>query len=117
MHYELSRSVSASPVNEDEPYRVSPYSFSFSTLVAKPALKELKTLGIAFEAHIMSAHRTPALTAGFGRDARKNVFGVIIAVAGMAAHGKEALSPLTRSAAFFPCFHALVRHVHSCIFT
>lgn len=64
-------------------------------LVAKPAFEELKALGIVFEAHIMSAHRTPALTAGFSRDARKNGFGVIIAVAGMAAHLAGAIAANT----------------------
>ncbi len=52
----------------------------------KPACTQLSQLGIPFEAHIMSAHRTPALAAEFARSARDNGFGVIICAAGMAAH-------------------------------
>ena len=52
----------------------------------KPACEQLSQFGIPFEAHIMSAHRTPALAADFAANARKNGFGVIIAAAGMAAH-------------------------------
>ena len=46
----------------------------------------LKELGIPFEAHIYSAHRTPEEAARFARTARENGFGVIIAAAGKAAH-------------------------------
>ncbi|MCL2174550.1 MAG: 5-(carboxyamino)imidazole ribonucleotide mutase [Treponema sp.] len=48
--------------------------------------KRLKDFGIPFEAHVMSAHRTPDRAAEFASNARKNGFGVIIAAAGMAAH-------------------------------
>ncbi|MDD6157915.1 MAG: 5-(carboxyamino)imidazole ribonucleotide mutase, partial [bacterium] len=41
---------------------------------------------IPFEAHILSAHRTPAAAAEFARSARANGFGVLICAAGMAAH-------------------------------
>ena len=54
--------------------------------VVKGACAQLQELGIPFEAHILSAHRTPAAAAGFARDARKNGFGVLICAAGMAAH-------------------------------
>ena len=46
----------------------------------------LKELDIPFEAHVMSAHRTPDQAANFARTAAKNGFGVILAAAGMAAH-------------------------------
>lgn len=52
----------------------------------KGACAQLKEFGIPFEAHILSAHRTPAQAADFARNARKNGFGVIICAAGMAAH-------------------------------
>ncbi|MEG0753251.1 MAG: 5-(carboxyamino)imidazole ribonucleotide mutase, partial [Angelakisella sp.] len=52
----------------------------------KGACEELRRLDIPFEAHIMSAHRTPAAAAAFAKGARQNGFGVIIAAAGMAAH-------------------------------
>lgn len=52
----------------------------------KGACAQLKEFGIPFEAHILSAHRTPAQAADFARNARENGFGVIICAAGMAAH-------------------------------
>ena len=54
--------------------------------VVKGACAQLKALDIPFEAHILSAHRTPAQAAQFAQDARKNGFGVILCAAGMAAH-------------------------------
>ena len=54
--------------------------------VVKPAFSELKKYGVPFEAHIMSAHRTPVQAAEFARSAADNGFGVIICAAGMAAH-------------------------------
>ena len=54
--------------------------------VVKGAVDQLKAWEIPFEAHIMSAHRTPEAAAEFARTARDNGFGVIIAAAGMAAH-------------------------------
>lgn len=50
------------------------------------ALKVLDELNIEYEAHVMSAHRTPAEACGFAAKARENGFGVMIAAAGMAAH-------------------------------
>ena len=43
-------------------------------------------LDIPFEAHILSAHRTPAEAAAFAKGAKENGFGVILCAAGMAAH-------------------------------
>ena len=54
--------------------------------VVKAACAQLDELGIPFEAHILSAHRTPAAAADFARSARANGFGVLICAAGMAAH-------------------------------
>ena len=50
------------------------------------AIKQLKQFGIPYDAHVMSAHRTPELAAQFALNAEKNGFGVIIAAAGKAAH-------------------------------
>ena len=54
--------------------------------VVKAACAQLKELDIPFEAHILSAHRTPGAAAAFAASARKNGFGAIICAAGMAAH-------------------------------
>lgn len=54
--------------------------------VVKSACQQLETFGIPYEAHILSAHRTPAAAADFARSARTNGFGVLICAAGMAAH-------------------------------
>lgn len=54
--------------------------------VVKKALGELKSYGVEYECHVMSAHRTPALACEFASSARENGFGVIICAAGMAAH-------------------------------
>ena len=54
--------------------------------VVKNACRELKKFGVPYEAHILSAHRTPAQAAEFARNARENGFGVVICAAGMAAH-------------------------------
>ncbi len=63
--------------------------------VLKDAFDKLKGLGIPYEAHVFSAHRTPFEAAAFARDARKNDFGVIIAAAGKAAHLAGALAAQT----------------------
>ena len=54
--------------------------------VLKAAAAQLKRWDIPFEAHIMSAHRTPETAVRFAQNARQEGFGVIIAAAGMAAH-------------------------------
>ena len=54
--------------------------------VVQGACAQLKEFGIPYEAHILSAHRTPAAAAEFARSARANGFGVLICAAGMAAH-------------------------------
>lgn len=55
----------------------------------------LKNLNIPYEAHVYSAHRTPAEAAAFARGARDAGFGIIIAAAGMAAHLAGALAAQT----------------------
>lgn len=54
--------------------------------VMQAAVRQLKDWGIPCEAHVMSAHRTPAEAAAFAGAAAENGFGVLIAAAGMAAH-------------------------------
>ena len=54
--------------------------------VVEKAFAVLRELGIPFEAHVYSAHRTPLEAADFSKNARENGFGVLIAAAGMAAH-------------------------------
>ncbi len=54
--------------------------------VIKKATDMLSSLGIPFEVHVYSAHRTPEQARDFSMNARANGFGVIIAAAGMAAH-------------------------------
>ncbi len=54
--------------------------------VVKKAIDMLVSLGIPYEVHVYSAHRTPIEAAEFTRNAKANGFGVIIAAAGMAAH-------------------------------
>ena len=54
--------------------------------VVKAACTQLKEFGIPYEAHILSAHRTPAAAAEFAKTAREKDFGVLICAAGMAAH-------------------------------
>jgi 5-(carboxyamino)imidazole ribonucleotide mutase len=54
--------------------------------VVSGAIKQLKAFNIPFEAHVISAHRTPYEAEQFAKKARDNGFGVIIAAAGKAAH-------------------------------
>ncbi len=54
--------------------------------VVQAACAQLDEFGVPYEAHILSAHRTPAAAAEFARNARANGFGVLICAAGMAAH-------------------------------
>ena len=63
--------------------------------VVKKAMDTLTALDIPFEAHVYSAHRTPAEAAAFAKGARENGFGVMIAAAGMAAHLAGAVAAQT----------------------
>ena len=60
--------------------------------VAEKATARLASLGIEYEAHVYSAHRTPIEARDFVLHAEENGFGVIIALAGMAAHLAGALA-------------------------
>ncbi|MGN0571029.1 MAG: 5-(carboxyamino)imidazole ribonucleotide mutase [Candidatus Fimenecus sp.] len=54
--------------------------------IAEKAAAQLKELDIPFEVHVMSAHRTPDEACNFAKAAKENGFGVLISIAGMAAH-------------------------------
>ena len=57
--------------------------------------KTMDTLGVPYETHIYSAHRTPVEARDFALNARANGFGCIIAAAGMAAHLAGAIAANT----------------------
>ena len=63
--------------------------------VVKKAVDMLDLLGIPFEIHVYSAHRTPVEARDFACSAREKGFGVIIAAAGMAAHLAGAIAANT----------------------
>ncbi|HPF88712.1 MAG TPA: 5-(carboxyamino)imidazole ribonucleotide mutase [Candidatus Limiplasma sp.] len=63
--------------------------------VLKPCFEQLTALGVPFEAHVFSAHRTPDEAARFALNARDHGFGVLIAAAGKAAHLAGALAART----------------------
>lgn len=63
--------------------------------VIEKALDTLKSLGVPYEAHVYSAHRTPEEAKKFAEEAYDNGFGVIIAAAGMAAHLAGAIAANT----------------------
>lgn len=63
--------------------------------ILEPCFETLKNLNIPFEAHVYSAHRTPAEAAAFAKNAADNGFGVLIAAAGKAAHLAGALAAQT----------------------
>ena len=54
--------------------------------ILRKSMDTLSSLGIPFECHVYSAHRTPEEARDFAMNARSNGFGCIIAAAGMAAH-------------------------------
>ncbi|MBQ7580597.1 MAG: 5-(carboxyamino)imidazole ribonucleotide mutase [Clostridia bacterium] len=63
--------------------------------VVEKSAKTLDELGIDYEVHVYSAHRTANEARQFSLDARKNGFGAIIAAAGMAAHLAGAIAANT----------------------
>lgn len=63
--------------------------------VIRKATAMLDSFGAPYEVHVWSAHRTPVEARDFALNARKNGFGAIIAVAGMAAHLAGALAANT----------------------
>lgn len=54
--------------------------------VIKKCLAMLDKFGVPYEAHVISAHRTPAQAEALAKGAEENGVGVIIAAAGKAAH-------------------------------
>ncbi|MEG2584443.1 MAG: 5-(carboxyamino)imidazole ribonucleotide mutase [Oscillospiraceae bacterium] len=54
--------------------------------VVKGAINQLKSFGVEYEAHVISAHRTPYQAEEFAKHAKENGVKVIIAAAGKAAH-------------------------------
>ena len=63
--------------------------------IAEKAIDKLKGYGVPYEVHIYSAHRTPEEAKAFASGAEANGFGVIIALAGKAAHLAGALAANT----------------------
>src|SRR2546421_6083732 len=59
-------------------------------------VKTLDELGIANQAHVLSAHRTPDATAKFAREAADRGIRVMIAAAGGAAHLAGVISAYTQ---------------------
>ena len=63
--------------------------------IVQKAIDILKEFKVPYEAHILSAHRTPAEAAQFAKTARERDFGAVIAFAGMAAHLAGAIAANT----------------------
>ena len=63
--------------------------------ILRKAMDTLDSLGIPFEVHVYSAHRTPEQARDFAASARENGFGAMIAAAGMAAHLAGAIAANT----------------------
>ena len=63
--------------------------------VLRKSMDTLTELGIPYECHIFSAHRTPEEARAFALSAREQGFGALIAAAGMAAHLAGAIAANT----------------------
>ncbi len=63
--------------------------------VLEKTIKTLKSFGVAVEAHVISAHRTPDEAHAFAKNAETNGIEVIIAAAGKAAHLAGVLAAYT----------------------
>lgn len=63
--------------------------------ILRKTMDTLASLGIPYECHVYSAHRTPEQARQFALNARANGFGVLIAAAGMAAHLAGAIAANT----------------------
>lgn len=63
--------------------------------IMRPAAQALKELGVAYEATVLSAHRTPDLAAEYARSAAGRGLKIIIAGAGAAAHLPGVLAAYT----------------------
>ncbi len=64
--------------------------------IAEKAIDVLRKLGLEFTIHIISAHRTPEQAREFAISAGAEGYGVIIAIAGKAAHLAGVLASHTR---------------------
>ena len=64
--------------------------------IAEKSIDVLRKLGMPFTVHVISAHRTPEHARDFALSASKNDYGVIIAIAGKAAHLAGVLASHTR---------------------
>lgn len=64
--------------------------------IAEKSIDVLRKLGLPFSVHIISAHRTPEHARDFAKSAGSNGYGVIIAIAGKAAHLAGVLAAHTR---------------------
>ena len=64
--------------------------------VAEKSIDVLRKLGLPFTVHVISAHRTPEQARDFARSAQAEGYGVIIAIAGKAAHLAGVLASHTR---------------------
>lgn len=63
--------------------------------VAEKAAETLRDFGVTSETFVISAHRNPNKIKKFASSAEKNGFGVIIALAGLAAHLPGVVASLT----------------------
>lgn len=63
--------------------------------IVEETIKTLKEFDVEVEARVMSAHRTPDISAKFAVDAKEEGFEVIIAAAGKAAHLPGVLAAYT----------------------
>lgn len=63
--------------------------------IVNKTIDVLNSFEVPFEVHVYSAHRTPDQASNFASLARENGFGVLIGVAGMAAHLAGALAART----------------------
>ncbi|HVT29531.1 MAG TPA: AIR carboxylase family protein, partial [Lacipirellulaceae bacterium] len=63
--------------------------------VMQAAGKILDEFGVAYEAKVASAHRSPALVADFAKSAESRGLEVVIAAAGLAAHLAGVVASMT----------------------
>ncbi|NLI54333.1 MAG: 5-(carboxyamino)imidazole ribonucleotide mutase [Clostridiales bacterium] len=64
--------------------------------LAKEAVKTLSEFGVSYAARVLSAHRSPVQAAEFAASASAEGYGVVIAIAGKAAHLAGVLASHTR---------------------
>ena len=83
--------------------------------ILRKAMDMLDTLGVPYETHIYSAHRTPVEARDFALNARVNNFGCIIAAAGMAAHLAGAIAANTTLPVIgIPCKGGMMDGLDAC---